>query len=362
METVTTVAAETPQPPAEPAINKEVLRITLAAVGDMMIGTDYPLNHLPDNDGISFLGAVAEIISAADIGFGNLEGVLLEGGEPGKKCSNPEACYLFRSPPRYAMHYANAGFDVLSLANNHARDFGEEGRSASMQHLEEVGIKHSGRVGDFASLQQNGLSICVAAFAVTKDSNMMLDLELAKSTIRELAASHDILVVSFHGGAEGADAARLPFAEEEYFGEPRGDVVQFARTMVDNGADLVIGHGPHVIRAMELYKDRLIAYSLGNFATYYGISVSGAKGTAPILVSTLNGDGRFVEGTVYSTVQLRPGGPQPDPQERAFRQLRDLSIQDFGKPGLSFQDGGKLLPLERATPPAYWLEDEIVTD
>ncbi len=76
-------------------------RITIAAVGDMMLGTDYPENHLPDDDGDSFLSAVTPILSAADITIGNLEGVLLDGGEPGKKCSNPNACYIFRSPSRY---------------------------------------------------------------------------------------------------------------------------------------------------------------------------------------------------------------------------------------------------------------------
>ena len=333
-------------------------RISIASVGDMMIGTDYPKNTLPDDDAAGFLGAVASILSEADIAFGNLEGVLLEGGEPAKKCSNPQACYLFRSPPRYAQHYADAGFDVLSLANNHARDFGEEGRSASMQHLEAVGIAHSGRAGDYAILTHDGLSIAVIAFAVTKNSNMMLDLELAAAQVRELAARHDLLLVSFHGGAEGQDATRLPFAEEEYYGEPRGDVVRFARTMVDEGADLVIGHGPHVIRAAELYKDRLIAYSLGNFATYYGISVAGIKGVAPILQTTLDGHGRFVSGQVYSTVQERPAGPRLDASQRALHLLRNLSIQDFGNPGLQFGEDGAITPIERDTPQPYWLQTE----
>ena len=333
-------------------------RISIASVGDMMIGTDYPKNTLPDDDGASFLGAVASILGKADIAFGNLEGVLLEGGEPAKKCSNPQACYLFRSPPRYAQHYADAGFDALSLANNHARDFGEEGRSASMQHLKAVGIAHSGRAGDYAILTHDGLSIAVIAFAVTKNSNMMLDLELAAAQVRELATRHDLLLVSFHGGAEGQDATRLPFAEEEYYGEPRGDVVRFARTMVDEGADLVIGHGPHVIRAAELYKDRLIAYSLGNFATYYGISVAGIKGIAPILETTLDGQGRFISGQVYSTIQERPAGPRLDASQRALHLLRNLSIQDFGNPGLHFAEEGAITPIERDTPQPYWLGTE----
>jgi len=313
----------------------------------MMLGTDYPENHLPDDDGVSFLADVTPVLSSADITFGNLEGVLVDGGEPGKKCSNPNACYLFRSPSRYVTHYKNAGFDVMSLANNHARDFGEEGRLASMQTLAAAGLHHSGLEGDFATLQVNGLDVAVLAYAVTLNSNLLLDYDIAKATVTEFAKTNDIVVVSFHGGAEGRDTTHLPFAEEEYFGEPRGDVVKFSRMMVDAGADLVVGHGPHVVRAMETYQGRLIAYSLGNFATYYGISVEGTKGIAPILMVTLDGDGKFVEGKIHSTIQLRPDGPSIDPQNRALNLIRDLSHEDFGSPGVMFRPDGTIQPAPR---------------
>jgi hypothetical protein len=120
--------AAVPVAPAEP-VQRAPARISIAAVGDMMIGTDYPENHLPDDDGVGFLAAVTPWLWSADVTFGNLEGVLVDGGEAGKQCSNPKACYLFRSPSRYAYHYGAAGFDVLSLANNHARDFGGASRS-----------------------------------------------------------------------------------------------------------------------------------------------------------------------------------------------------------------------------------------
>lgn len=336
---------DAPPTPAEP--DKGGMRITIASVGDMMIGTDYPENHLPDDDGISFLEAVAPALSSADITFGNLEGVLVDGGEPAKKCSNPNACYLFRSPTRYADYFRAAGFDVLSLANNHARDFGEEGRTSTMDALAGVGIHHSGREGDFASFDVNGLRIAVLAYAVTKESNMLLDYGLARATVASYAANHDIVMVTFHGGAEGVDVANLPFAEEEYYGEPRGDVVMFARMVVDAGADLVIGHGPHVVRAMERYKDRLIAYSLGNFATYYGISVAGIKGIAPILFTTLDGEGRFVEGQVVSTIQIRPAGPIIDDRQRAYKLIRGLTAEDFGDSGLTFDNDGRIRPSSR---------------
>jgi poly-gamma-glutamate capsule biosynthesis protein CapA/YwtB (metallophosphatase superfamily) len=349
-----------PEPPPEP--DKSTLRLTIAAVGDMMIGTDYPQNHLPDDDGVSFLTAVTPTLSAADVAFGNLEGVLIDGGEAGKKCSNPSACYLFRSPTRYVEHYANAGFNVLSLANNHARDFGEEGRTSSMEAIAAAGMSHSGREGDFASFTVAGIDVAVLAYAVTKNSNMMLDYELAAETVAKYAATHDVVVVSFHGGAEGQDAMHLPFAEEEYYGEPRGDVVLFARLVVDAGADLVIGHGPHVVRAIERYKGRLIAYSLGNFATYYGISVAGNKGVAPILSVALDGEGRFVDGRIVSTYQPRPDGPQLDAKQRALHLIRGLSIDDFGTPGVRFLADGRILAQDRPEVLPYVSEELRASD
>ncbi len=235
----------------------------------------------------------------------------------------------------------------MSLANNHARDFGEEGRLASMRTLADAGLHHSGLEGDFATMMVNDLRVAVLAYAVTRNSNLLLDYDIAKATVAGFAGTHDIVIVSFHGGAEGRNVTHLPFGEEEYFGEPRGDVVKFSRMVVDAGADLVIGHGPHVVRAMENYHDRLIAYSLGNFATYYGISVEGIKGIAPILVVTLDGDGSFVEGKIHSTVQLRPDGPSIDPENHALKLMRGLSIEDFGTPGIFFGTDGAIRPTPR---------------
>ncbi|MEL7537157.1 MAG: CapA family protein [Pseudomonadota bacterium] len=321
--------------------------LRIVAVGDMMIGTDYPMSRLPDDDAASFLADVTPLLSAADIAFGNLEGVLLDGGTPAKRCSNPAACYLFRSPTRYAVHYANAGFDAISLANNHARDFGEEGRTSSMLALDAYDIRHSGRDGTVAEWQVRGVRIAMAAFAVTRESNSMLDVALATQTIEMLAARNDVVVVSFHGGAEGLDALHVPFSEESYYDEPRGDVVRFARGAVDAGADLVIGHGPHVVRGLERYRERLIAYSLGNFATYYGISVAGLKGVAPVLDVEIDGNGRFVGGLIHSTVQVRPAGPSFDPESRALTWMRTLTNQDFAGGGLDIDDTGRIAPAER---------------
>ncbi len=318
--------------------------LTVAAVGDVMLGTDFPRNRLPPRDGAELLRDAAPVLQAADIAFGNLEGVLLDGGEPVKKCKDPAACYLFRSPARYAAHLREAGFTLMSLANNHARDFGEAGRSASMQILREHGIRHTGRHGDIARWQVNGLRVAAIAFAPFIDSHDMLDTARMVGLVSGLKRQHDIVLVSFHGGAEGEAALHLPFAEERYYGERRGDVVAFARRAVEAGADLVIGHGPHVPRALELYRGRLIAYSLGNFATYLGMNVRGVNGLAPLLEAQLAADGRFVQGRIHAFRQQRPQGPVRDAAQEAARLMAQLSAEDFASPSLVFDRHGYLYP------------------
>ena len=303
-------------------------QLSIAAVGDIMLGTDYPKNRLSE-DSYALLASVAPVLQQADVSFGNVEGVLMDGGEARKRCSNPSRCYLFRSPASYAETLSQAGFDVVSLANNHARDFGEEGRDATMQALDSAGIHHSGRAGDVARWEHDGVRMAMIAFAPFGGSHDMLDMVSGRSLIEELAVESDILMVSLHAGAEGGEVTRLPFAMETFLGEQRGDVVAFARMAVEAGADLVVGHGPHVPRAMELYQGRLIAYSLGNFATYWGINVRGINGLAPILVATLNEDGSFVEGHIHSNHQQRPLGPLPDPNNQAALLIRELTLADF---------------------------------
>lgn len=310
----------------------------------MMLGTDFPTNRLADDDGTGQLAQAGIYLSRAQVAFGNLEGVLMDGGEPAKVCKDPSLCYLFRSPARYAGHFRDAGFDVLSLANNHARDFGEEGRDASMLALDKVGITHSGRVGDVASWQEGEYRLAMAAFAPNIGSHSIHDEDAAACLVSTLARDHDLVLVSFHGGAEGEGAMHVSDAEEFYYGESRGNVVSFSHRMIDAGADLVIGHGPHVPRALELYRGRLIAYSLGNFATYYGISVSGDKGVAPMLMTTLDEDGQLLEGEIISFRQLRPAGPRLDERQTAAALVRNLTRTDFDGGGLDFDEAGGFRP------------------
>ncbi len=317
--------------------------VTIAAVGDIMLGTDYPEPRLPPDDGKDYLLAVASVLQAADLTIGNLEGVLLAGGTPRKTCAIAAACFIFRSPPRYGELLKAAGFDALSLANNHARDFGEAGRSYTMGVLDRLGIHHSGRRGDIASFQVKGLRVAFIAFSPTLKSYLLNDIPTAVGHIQQLSRHHDLVIVSFHGGAEGRAAMALPFEEEFYFGETRGEVVRFAHSVIDAGADLVIGHGPHVPRALEVYRQRLIAYSLGNFATYLGVSVADEAGWAPLLVASIDADGRFLEGRIYSALQQRPGNLRWDDEHQAARLIQRLTEQTFGPQMLKFGGDGRFV-------------------
>jgi hypothetical protein len=212
-----------------------------------------------------------------------------------------------------------------------------------MHTLDDVGIRHSGRDGDIAEWTTQGRRFALVAFAPNVGSHQLNDLERAKQIVTDLAAHHDIVIVSFHGGSEGEGASALPFTHEIYQGEDRGNVVEFAHAVIDAGADLVVGSGPHVLRAIELYRDRLIAYSLGNFATYYGISVTGIRGIAGILTTRLGADGRFLDARLDSTIQIRPAGPTLDPERRAIAQLRDLTSAAFPNGALTIEDDGHIL-------------------
>ncbi|MFM8834596.1 MAG: CapA family protein, partial [Cytophagales bacterium] len=269
--------------------------VTVIGVGDIMMGTNYPDNSgLPPQDGKELMRAVESILQNADVTVGNLEGVLLDKGGIAKTCRDPKVCYVFRSPERYAQNLANAGFDVMSLANNHSGDFGEVGKKSSIKTLESVGIEQAGQIAKpFVTFVRNGVRFGFAAFAPNTGCANINDLAAARRIVHHLDSISDIVIVSFHGGAEGPTHEHVPRKNEIFYGENRGNVYEFSHQMIDAGADIVLGHGPHVTRAVELYKNRLIAYSLGNFCTYGGINVSGINGWAPIIKVFTNLKGEF---------------------------------------------------------------------
>jgi len=318
--------------------------VRIRAVGDLMIGTDFPGGYLPPADGAQAFAGVTDWLSDADLTFGNLEGPLCDGGKTTKcKPGAPTgSCYAFRSPARYAPYYKAAGFDVMSTANNHAEDFGGFCREQTESLLDDLGIAHTGRPGDIASREVNGLKVAFIGFHTNRNSHFVNDHETAAAIVRSQVATHDVVVVSFHGGAEGNKAIHTPDGRETYYGENRGHLRAFTHTVIDAGADLVLGHGPHVLRGIEVYNDRLIAYSLGNFATYGRFGLTNNLAVGAVLEVTLAADGRFVGGKLLPTRQVGDGEVEKDPDHKAIDLVRLLSTEDFKATGVKVAQDGSL--------------------
>ena len=318
--------------------------IKIIGVGDMMIGTTYPSEkYLPPNNGKDVFNDVSQIIRDADLSFGNLEGTILSGDGDVKKCSNPEKCYAFKSPDNFVYNYKEAGFDLLSLANNHINDFGEVGRLNTQNILQKNEIFFSGTIEKpFSIFIKNNIKYGFAAFSPNKGTIQINNYDRAKEIVNHLDSICDIVIISFHGGAEGLKYNRVTKKREYFLGEDRGNIYEFSRFMIDNGADIVFGHGPHVLRAVDLYKDRFIAYSLGNFATYKRFNLSGGRGLSPLIQVTVNSEGEFIRGKIISARQVGLGIPKLDNSNEAAKEIKRLTELDFPESELIIDNIGNI--------------------
>lgn len=303
--------------------------VRLRFAGDVMMGADYPEPELPPDDGAHLLDGVAPLLRDADLTFVNLEGPLCDSGETKKCRPDSTVCYAFRTPTRYGRYVKDVGVDLASLANNHSGDFGETCRAETQQTLDRLGIAWSGPPGSIARVEAGGLKIALVAFHTSAATNDVNDHDAADALVRRADEDADLVIVSFHGGAEGSKALHVPNGEEVFHDENRGDLRTFARRVVAAGADLVIGHGPHVVRGMELLDGHLVAYSLGNFATYGRFNLSGFLGKGLVLEVVLDADGKLVTGKILPTRQVGEGVPEVDPDAVAIDLIRTLSQQDF---------------------------------
>lgn len=345
-------------PPENAHTGPVALRIRTA--GDTMLG-NAAAKRVPD---FNPLMPVLDLLRDADLSFVNLEGPICDIEDIESKCEQrlrtrkqkkkrkekqetESKCYDFRSPSVCADYLKEAGIDAVSMANNHVLDFDVACASAGYNILLNRNIKPFGyklKTGDtdastLTALSANGLSTALAGFNFSASGGRLLpvqDIQRAAQLVREARKRHDIVIAVFHAGGEGPDFSRIPQGTEFHFTENRGDVRAFARAMVDAGAALVVGHSPHVLRGMELYKGKLIAYSLGNFATYAGFNLQLPNGLGAILEAALDADGNLVYGNIFSTIQTYStcaGKPctklARDPQERALKEVRKLSLADF---------------------------------
>lgn len=324
--------------------------LTFVGVGDIMMGLNYPDESpvLPPEDGALIFADVKSILQDATLTIGNLEGVLLDLGGTPKRCSNPKLCYAFRMPERYVNHLVDAGFDLLSVANNHSGDFGPTGRETSQEVLKKAGLGFAGFEGmsEKYYLEKDGIRYGFTAFSVNNGTLRVTDAAKAKQVISDLRDSSDIVIVSMHIGAEGKKFNRITRKTEHFVGENRGNPYAFARLAIDAGADIVFGHGPHVARAIDLYKGKFIAYSLGNFATSTSVNITGVSGYAPIIKIKTNKNGDFLEGQIFSAIQQGPDGarrPLLDTTGACISEIKKLTEKDIPEAKIVIEKDGKIV-------------------
>jgi TonB family protein len=296
------------------------------AVGDIVLGSDYGASRharAPDPD---FFAAVRHLLAGGDVVIGNLETPLTTAATPTKDLSRP-GNFVFRSPPGHASMLRAAGFKALNVANNHAFDFGDQGYGDTLASLEAAGIAAVGGKDEIRVLDTGLGRVALVGFSYAphRPFNYVGDKASLSALVARARQSAGIAIVVFHAGAEGPRALRVRDGEESFLGEWRGNAVEFGRAAVDAGAHLVIGVGPHVLRGVECYRGRLIAYSLGNFVAYGALSVDGAAEVSMILDVALTPRGELAG---VDLVPLRFDGrglPQPDPEAWARFLVHELS-------------------------------------
>ena len=335
------------EPPDSTVVGTPVVKrtISITGVGDIMLGTAFPSPRFlpPQNNPYSLLESVAGTLASSDLTFGNLEGPFLNSGDPVKKCKDTSICYLFRMPESYITALSLSGFDVLSLANNHFGDFGDNGRNRTRAILDSVGIYYGGLIEHpWSIFTKDSVLYGFCAFAPNAGTVNLNDLDKAGEIVRMLADSCDIVIVSFHGGAEGKDFQNVTRKSEIFYGEDRGNVYNFAHYMIDNGADIIFGHGPHVTRAVEVYNERFISYSLGNFCTFGRFNLNGPNGLAPIVRINVDETGRFITGRIIPAFQPWPGGVRIDTASRVIKKIKELVEVDFPDTKITISDNGEI--------------------
>lgn len=314
-------------------------------VGDIMLGTSFPSSKYlpPSGNTWRLIEELAPLLEKADITVGNLEGPFSDDAPLEKRCRDTTICYAFRVPELYGGTLKKAGFDLLSLANNHIGDFGEKGKKTTTSLLDSLGIGYAGlTTKPYHIFVKDSLLIGFCAFAPNKGTININDYATAGEIVKFLDDTCNIVIVSFHGGAEGADYQHVSGEKEIFYGEDRSDVAEFARIVIDNGADIVFGHGPHVTRAIDLYRDRFIAYSLGNFLTYRRFNLSGPNGYSPLILVTTDIEGRFLGAEIVPLYQDNQGCVRIDPSNRVIKKIIELSAIDFPESQLTIGEDGQV--------------------
>jgi len=343
---------------AQPSARKDV---RFCAGGDVSLGTNldttWSVNRFDGNtrvralpDPRELLAPLSPLVSDAGLLLLNVEGAIGDGPAPRKCARGSTLCYALRQQPAVAAalrHVNDSGVVVGNVANNHAHDAGAAGLLETRRWLAQAGVLATGAdtlatpvpVGD-------GDTVAVLGFSPWSIAGVT-DLDAVRRHVTRAAERYGRVIVTMHIGAEGATARHTPDQVEHFAGENRGNSVAFARAAVEGGASLVIGSGPHVLRAIEWNGRSLIAHSLGNLVTYGPFNHSGYNDHGALLCATLTPDGSVRDAVLRSTTQRAPGYVQADPANLGARDVAELSRQDFPATGAEISPSGEIKPRPR---------------
>jgi poly-gamma-glutamate capsule biosynthesis protein CapA/YwtB (metallophosphatase superfamily) len=312
--------------------------VSIEWVGDMVLGSSF---GMPPDNGRESLAGVVRTLKGADLTFGNLEETMST--TSGSKCgAGSSNCFAFQAPPPYAGLLRSAGFDIVNMANNHAYDFGSVGRAQTVAALARVKVASTGAPGQITVLESHGTRVAFLGFAPYPWASRLDRIPQAGVLVRKATTMADLVVVAIHAGAEGSSATHVPKGTEYFLGENRGNSRAFAHAVVDAGADLVVGSGPHVLRGIEQYHRRLIAYSLGNFAGFKNFALGGTLSLSGILRVTLIPNNTWGSARLIPVALHGAGLPALDPSEASVRLVAQLSHEDFSANSARFATNGDI--------------------
>jgi hypothetical protein len=318
--------------------------ITLVWGGDVTLGSHY---GLPPASGRPLLERVASVLRRADLAAVNYEGTFGSGGTSKCGAGRKPDCFAFQAPARNARTLRRAGVDIVNGANNHAFDYGAAGWQMTRQALAGARVGATGAPDEIQVLRRRGNRVAFVGFSTYPWAADMADDAQVRALVARAAGQADIVVAFFHAGAEGASKTHVPRGPEHAFGEYRGDSRHFSHVAIDAGADLVLGSGPHVLRGLQLYRHRLVAYSLGNLAGFHNFGTAGRSGLSALLTVALSPDGRFYAARITSLALDGAAIPHRDPSRRAVRLMRSLTRADFAGGGLRIDRRGLVTAVAR---------------
>lgn len=300
---------------------------------------------VPDPD--TLLAPLRPLFADADLVLLNVEGAIGEGPSPTKCARGSRNCFAFRQPTKAARalrQVAESAAVVGNVANNHSRDAGREGFDVTRRHLRRAGVLVTGADTIATAVPlPSGDTVAVLGFYTSSESPDARDLDAVRRHVARASERYGTVIVTMHLGSEGAGAQRT-FDRTEIFLRriDRGNPVKFADAAIEGGATLVIGHGPHVLRAAEWRGERLVLYSLGNLLTYGPFGLAEPMNRGVVACATIDSAGVVSAGELRSTVQIAPGVLLADSSQRAARLIDSLSALDFPRTGALVDSTGQI--------------------